>query len=180
MSLYHTATHWPALCSWFTLVVDNNTSSSECDQFVSDQMVNDIISRHITDQQEEDDLVLSYSDFKQVQYIRLYLNILWMCCKSIFFHFRMNTLIFLLQLLATSSHIDVSLSPGAQQLIQSFYLASRRARCGSGNDIPTTSFTSMWVYIVKCTVNMLLRHMVVCRVAKEASASHREYTNRRK
>jgi len=84
MSLYNTATHWPAHYSWFTLTVDNNTSSSECDQFVSDQMVNDIISRHVTDQQEEDDLVLSFSDFKQVQHVCLYVKIFWICYKSFF------------------------------------------------------------------------------------------------
>ncbi|XP_065894545.1 minichromosome maintenance domain-containing protein 2-like isoform X2 [Dysidea avara] len=95
---------------WFTLVVDNNNSSSECDEFVSDQMVIDIITHHITGQ-HQDDLVLSRNDFEQ--------------------------------LLATSSHIDVSLSPAAQQLIQSFYLASRRARSGSDSDIPTTAFTSL-------------------------------------
>ena len=46
--------------------MDNNNSLSECDEFVSDQMVTDIITHHITGQQE-DDPVLSHNDFKQVR-----------------------------------------------------------------------------------------------------------------
>ena len=116
--------------------MDNNNSSSECDEFVSDQMVIDIITHHITGQ-HQDDLVLSRNDFEQVCTV-------WMCFVWIldFYKVLLYCLLFL-QLLATSSHIDVSLSPAAQQLIQSFYLASRRARSGSDSDIPTTAFTSL-------------------------------------